>query len=95
MSSASHPHATALLEHDILIAITHTYPATTPLHSFLAIPLSLHSLSPHSMSPPLLGSFSDRSDEREQYDSELEAVFGGKGHEMLEMNAQDGTFFMR
>lgn len=47
------------------------------------------------MSPPLLGSFSDRSDEREQYDSELEAVFGGKGHEMLEMNAQDGTFFMR
>jgi hypothetical protein len=22
-------------------------------------------------------------------------VFGGKGHEVLEMNAQDGTFFMR
>jgi hypothetical protein len=41
------------------------------------------------------GSFSDRSDERELYDSELEAVFGGKEHEVLEMNAQDGTFFMR
>ena len=43
----------------------------------------------------LTGTFSDRSPEREEYDAEIEKKFGGKGHELVEMNAQDGTFFMR
>ena len=41
------------------------------------------------------GAFSDRSEEREEYDAEIEQTFSGKGHEAVEMNAQDGTFFMR
>ena len=43
----------------------------------------------------ILGSFSDRSDEREEYNIEIEKIFGGKGNEEIDMNAQDGTFFMR
>ena len=41
------------------------------------------------------GAFSDRSDERELYNDEIERKFSGKGHEEIESNAQDGTFFMR
>ena len=41
------------------------------------------------------GAFSDRSDEREEYDEELMKAFSCKEHEVVDINAQDGTFFMR
>ena len=41
------------------------------------------------------GAFSDRSEEREDYDEELMKAFSSKEHETVDINAQDGTFFMR
>jgi hypothetical protein len=41
------------------------------------------------------GAFSDRSEEREVYDEELMKAFSSKEHETVDVNAQDGTFFMR
>jgi hypothetical protein len=43
------------------------------------------------------GKFSDRSEEREKYDIEIKRIFqpsDGQGHEVVEIDASDGCFFM-